>query len=291
MFSDNLITLGIHAHPDIEIVSMDLTDVECIVDVLGSFQPAEIYHLSGQSSVAKSFKHPIETTYSIVNATLNLLEAVRILGIAPRIFNAGSGDCFGDTQGVPITEKTPFSPLSPYAVAKVAAHHFVKNYREAFGIFACTGFLFNHESPLRPVHYVTRKVIRSAIEISSGRAQSLVVGNMQVQRDWGWAPEYVYAMWLMLQQELPTDLIIATGKTVSLEYFIHRAFAYVGLDYRDYISIDTALYRPNETMIVKADPSLSADVLNWNPTIFVDSVIELMCESEINFLRSERPTL
>ena len=206
--------------------------------------PDEIYNLAGQSSVALSFEQPVETMESIGIATLNLLEAIRFTGKPIKFYNAGSSECFGNTDSRAADESTPFRPRSPYAVAKAAAFWEVANYREAYGLFACSGILFNHESPLRPERYVTRKIVKAASDQSRGRGEKLHLGNIGIRRDWGWAPEYVEAMWKMLQQERADDYVIATGRCNPLEAFVEQAFHCVGLDWRDHVEIDRSLFRP-----------------------------------------------
>ena len=205
----NLDRVGIRE--EVQLVSVALNDFRSVLQVLFKVQPDEIYNLAGQSSVSLSFEQPVETQDSIYLGTLNLLEAIRFTGKAIKLYNASSSECFGDLGGKPATEETAFRPRSPYAVAKSAAFWQVSNYREAYNIFACSGILFNHESPLRPERFVTQKIVRSACRIAQGKQQKLQLGNIEIQRDWGWAPEYVEAMYRMLQQELPEDCVIATG--------------------------------------------------------------------------------
>src|SRR5450759_39499 len=212
---------------DIALLSMALNDFRSVLQCLSRAKPDEIYNLAGQSSVGLSFEQPVETLESISIGTLNLLEAIRFLQQPIRLYSAGSSECFGDTGGVPADETTPFHPRSPYAVAKSAAHWEVANYREAYNLFACTGILFNHESPLRPARFVTKKIVNAACRIAGGSREQLQLGNIAIRRDWGWAPEYVEAMWLMVQQESPDDFVIATGESHSLEEFVAAAFGQV----------------------------------------------------------------
>src|ERR1700731_3759617 len=225
----NLRRLGIEKKVGLE--SVALNDFRSVLQVLTKVEPDEIYHLAGQSSVALSFEQPVETQESIYLGTLNLLEAIRFTGKAIKLYNASSSECFGDLGGAAATEETAFRPRSPYAVAKSAAFWQVSNYREAYNIFACSGILFNHESPLRPERFVTQKIVRSACRIAQGDQEKLQLGNIEIQRDWGWAPEYVEAMYLMLQQESPEDFVIATGQTRKLQDFVATAFDAVGLDW------------------------------------------------------------
>jgi len=206
-------------------ISLAINDFRSILGAIIKYKPDEIYNLAGQSSVSLSFEQPVETMDSIVGGTLNLLEAIRFSGRDVRFYNAGSTECFGDTGEHPANEERAFSPKSPYGVAKSAAHWLVKNYRESYGLFACTGILSNHESQLRPERFVTQKIIRAAKRISAGSEEKVRLGNIEIVRDWGWAPEYVEAMHRMLQQDKPDDFIIATGRSVSLKYFIATVFA------------------------------------------------------------------
>jgi GDPmannose 4,6-dehydratase len=219
---------------DVQLASAALNDFRSVIQVLFKVQPDEIYNLAGQSSVSLSFEQPVETQESIYAGTLNLLEAIRFTGKGIKLYNASSSECFGDLGGKAATEETAFRPRSPYAVAKSAAFWQVANYREAYNIFACSGILFNHESPLRPERFVTQKIVRAACRIAQGRQKKLQLGNIEIQRDWGWAPEYVEAMFLMLQQEAAEDFVIATGETRKLEDFIAVTFEAVGLNWKEH---------------------------------------------------------
>ena len=264
----------------VKLLSVAPNDFRSVLTALAQTEPDEVYNLSGQSSVGLSFDQPVETMESVTLATLNLLEAIRFIKRPVRFYNAGSGECFGDTLGVPATEDTPFRPRSPYAAAKAAAHFVVANYREAYKIFACNGVLFNHESPLRPERFVTRKIVSAAVRIAGGSGERLKLGNVNVRRDWGWAPEYVDAMWRMLQQERPDDFIIATGKTSSLEDFIAAAFAAVNLDWRAHVDTDPALLRPSDISEGKANPAKAAKVLGWSPHVGMAETVERMVRAE-----------
>lgn len=273
----SLARLGIKEQ--VRTVSMAINDFRSVLSTIASTAPDEIYNLAGQSSVGLSFDQPVETIESIAIGTLNILEAIRFIGRPIRFYNAGSSECFGDTGEKRASEETPFHPRSPYAVAKVSAHGLVANYREAYGLFACTGILFNHESPLRPERFVTQKLVRAAARIAKGSKEKLRVGNLDIHRDWGWAPEYVEAMWLMLQHEQPEDFVIATGKTVSLRYFVERAFAHFGLDWQQYVVSDAALLRPADIRFGAADPAKASRILGWRSTLDVDGVVERMCQA------------
>jgi GDPmannose 4,6-dehydratase len=257
-------------------VSMALNDFRSVLQVLSKVEPDEIYNLAGQSSVGLSFEQPVETMESIAIGTLNLLEGIRFLGSSTRLYNAGSSECFGNTGSHPADEDTPFRPRSPYAVAKAAAHWEVANYRNAYGLFACTGILFNHESPLRPERFVTKKIVASACRIANGASEKLQLGNIEVIRDWGWAPEYVEAMWLMLQQESPEDFVIATGESHSLREFIAAVFDALNLDWQDHVETDAALLRPSDISEGRANPRRAQEILGWAATKRLVEVVSLL---------------
>jgi GDPmannose 4,6-dehydratase len=271
----NLKRLGIRDR--VTTTSMAITDFRSVLQTLDRFQPDEIYNLAGQSSVGLSFEQPVETMESIAIGTLNMLEAIRFYGKPIRFYNAGSSECFGDTGAAVASEETPFKPRSPYAVAKATAHNLVANYREAYSLYACTGILFNHESPLRPERFVTQKIVRTAARIAAGGDGKLEMGNIDIQRDWGWAPEYVEAMWKILQIDRPQDFVIATGRTVSLEFFIEQAFGFFGLNYRDYLVVNRNYFRPTDIHIGAANPAKANEVLGWRAQVQIEAVIEKMC--------------
>jgi len=252
-----------------------------VLQTLKRVRPDEIYNLAGQSSVGLSFEQPVETLESITIGTLNLLEAIRFTDRPIRFYNAGSGECFGDTS-VPADETTAFRPRSPYAVAKAAAHWEVANYREAYNLFACTGILFNHESPLRPKRFVARKIVSAACRISGGSGERLRLGDISIQRDWGWAPEYVEAMWQMLQRDAPESFVIATGKSWTLEQFVAHAFTEVGLDWREHVDIDRSLFRPADITFSAANPRGAADGLGWTASYAMPDVVRMMVEAELS---------
>lgn len=274
----NLDRLAIRSQ--VTVVSMAVNDFRSVLQVLSRHAPAEVYNLAGQSSVGLSFEQPVETLESISIGTLNLLEVIRFLNRDIRFYNAGSGECFGDTGDTPADENTPFRPRSPYAVAKAAAFWQVASYREAYGLFACSGILFNHESPLRPERFVTQKIVRAACRIAAGSAERLHLGNLDIQRDWGWAPEYVDAMWRMLQQPAPQDFIIATGETRPLQDFVAEAFNAVGLDWRDHTETDAALMRPTDLRFGRANPALAAVQLGWVAHKHMNDVVRAMVAAE-----------
>ena len=278
----NLVRLGILNQVRLE--SMALNDFRSVLQVIVSLAPDEIYNLAGQTSVGISFQQPVETMESIALGTLNLLEAIRFSGKPIRFYNAGSSECFGEDQGIPADEKTAFRPRSPYAVAKSAAFWEVVNYREAYGLFASSGILFNHESPLRPERFVTKKIVAAAFRIGQGSNEKLSLGNLLIQRDWGWAPEYVDAMWRMLQHDQPDDFIVATGYTNTLENFTAMAFGYFSLDWKEHVVIDKSLLRPTDLKVGRANPTKIAQVLDWRATYQMNDVVRMMVESEIQML-------
>lgn len=275
----NLQQLGIRER--VRLLSMSITDFRSVVQALEKVQPHEIYNLAGQSSVSLSFEQPVETFESVSVGTLNLLEAIRMLRRDTRLYSAGSGECYGDTGSTRADEETLFRPSSPYAVAKAAAYWAVANYRASYGLFACTGVLFNHESPLRPKRFVTRKIVSAACEIAAGRMDRLRLGNTQVVRDWGWAPEYVQAMWLMLQKPAASDCLIATGQSHSLQEFVAAAFAQVGLDWTRYVDSDPSLLRPSDHLQAYANPARAERELGWRARYKMPDVVRLMVEAEL----------
>jgi len=259
---------------------MAANDFRSVLQAISQSVPDEIYNLSGQSSVGLSFDQPAETLESIATGTLNLLEVIRFLGAPVRFYNAGSSECFGDISGLAADEDAQFQPRSPYAVAKSTAHWLVANYRSAYGLFVCTGILFNHESPLRPPRFVTRKIVQAAVKISRGAKEKLILGDMGVQRDWGWGPEYVDAMWRMLQIDKPEDFVIATGESNSLEDFVATAFAEVGLDWRQYVVQDSKLFRPSEIRYNCGNAVKARIVMGWEANMKMRDVVREMILQE-----------
>ena len=272
----NLVKLGISNQ--VQVIQLQPDDQKQAFEVMSSVNPDEIYFLAGESSVAISFVEPAMTIEGIVFGTLNLLEACRKSSKKVRMFNAGSAECFGNTGGVKVTEDTPLAPLSPYAIAKTAAYSLVKQYRNSYDLYVCTGMLFNHESPLRPAHFVTQKIIQAVNEIAAGRQSKLSLGHLNIARDWGWAPEYVEAMWLMLQQDTPEDFVIATGTTITLKDFVDAAFKYVNLDWQPYVVQDPAFMRPTDLLVSRANIDKISNSLGWRPTITGSKVVEKMFE-------------
>lgn len=260
----------------VRLVTMVPEDFLSVFAAMKRSMPDEVYFLSGQSSVGLSFEQPAETIKSFVFGTLNMLEACRLADSPIRLYNAGSSECFGDTQGQPASETSPFQPRSPYAVAKASAHWLVANYREAYKLFACTGILFNHESPLRPARFVTQKIIRAAARIANGSREQLRLGRLDITRDWGWAPEYVEAMWLMLQQDAPDDYVVATGRSHTLADFVQEAFQLHGLDWHAHVAQEKSLFRPTEILISRADPAKAATKLGWRARYAMTDVVRGM---------------
>lgn len=275
----NLVRLGIRNQ--VKLDSMIASDFRSTLTALKQAKADEIYNLAGQTSVGRSFTYPVETFESILGGTMNLLECIRILKYSVRFYNAGSSEVFGNTQK-PASEKTPFSPRSPYAAAKAAAHYLVANYRDAYNLFACTGILFNHESPLRPERFVTQKIISTAARIAQGSKEKLELGRIDIKRDWGWAPDYVEAMQKMLQTKQPADYVIATGASHSLENFICKTFNFLGLDYKQYIKINKNLFRPSDILNSCGNPTNANQNLNWKTEKSLESIIKLLLREKIN---------
>jgi GDPmannose 4,6-dehydratase len=283
----NLDRLGIRE--DVQTASAAINDFRSVLTIIQKHRPDEIYNLAGQTSVGLSFEQPVETMESIAEGTLNVLEAIRFVDRPIRFYNAGSGECYGETGERPADEQTAFWPRSPYAVAKSSAHWLVRNYRESHGLHSCTGILFNHESPLRPERFVTQKIVRAAARIGAGTKEKLRLGNMGIKRDWGWAPEYVEAMWLIMQQDQPDDFVVATGRSESLEYFTSRAFAEYDLDWRDHVTIEPGLFRPSDIGISGGNPAKAKEKLGWSAQTDVDGVIAKMCEALATEPRAGKP--
>ena len=275
---NNLTLLGIKSQ--VKLISMASNDFRSVLTALKRSDPDEVYFLSGQTSVGLSFEQPVETLESIALSTLNLLEAVRFLEKPIRIYHASSSECFGDVGMVPANEDMPFHPRSPYGVAKASAHWLVANYREAYGIFACNGILFNHESPLRPSRFVTRKIITAACRIAKGSKEKLELGRLDIVRDWGWAPEYVDAMWRMLQQGKADDFVIATGEANSLEEFVRVVFDCLGLNWHDHVVSSNEFFRPTDLSWSQGCSNKAEKILKWRASSKMEDVIRMMVEAE-----------
>jgi len=263
----------------------DLTDGTGLGRLLEAIRPHEVYNLGAQSHVRVSFDSPEYTVDSVAMGTLRLLEAVRDFqqrkGKEIRYYQAGSSEMFGLVQAVPQSETTPFYPRSPYACAKVYAHWQTINYRESYNLFACNGILFNHESPRRGETFVTRKITRAIARIVAGQQKKLYLGNLDAKRDWGYAKDYVEAMWLMLQQEQPDDYVVATGETHSIREFLDLAFSYVDLKWEDYVEIDPRYFRPAEVELLLGDPTKAKQKLNWQPSVTFKELVCLMVDADM----------
>lgn len=251
----------------IKILSMLPEDFQSVLQVFSEAMPQEIYNLAGQSSVGLSFEQPFETMSSIATGTLTQLEAIRFINKSIRFYNAGSSECFGDTGTGAADELSIFHPQSPYAVAKAAATWHVSIYRQSYGLYACTGILFNHESPLRPERFVTKKIVSAAQRIAAGSNEKLRLGNTAIRRDWGWAPDYVEAMWHMLNCDAPEDFVIATGVSQSLQEFLQAVFEEANLDWREHVVVDSSLLRPSDPMQSLGSPAKAKMLMNWQPTV------------------------
>ena len=266
----------------------DLSDASAAARLLAKIEPDEIYNLAAQSHVRVSFDCPEYTTDITATGAIRLLEAIREVGIKPRFYQASSSEMFGKVREVPQTERTPFYPRSPYACAKVFAYWITVNYRESYGLHASNGILFNHESPRRGETFVTRKITRAVAHILGGSQDKLYLGNLEAKRDWGYAQEYVEAMWRMLQQGEPDDYVIATGETHSVREFLEGAFGYVGLNWEKYVEIDSKYFRPAEVDLLIGDASKARQQLGWEPkTKFLD-LVKLMVDADIRRLRDHR---
>jgi len=274
---NNLHTLGVTGQ--VKVISMAPNDFRSVLTAVDQSKPDEIYYLSGQSSVGLSFEQPAETLESIITGVLNLLEVIRMRKKSVRFYNSGSSECFGDTGETAANELTPFYPRSPYAVAKASAHWLVTNYRESYGLYACNGILFNHESPLRPKRFVTQKIVQAAKRIAQGSDERLVLGRLDIWRDWGWSPEYVEAMWRMLQQDKPEDYVIATGESNTLADFVVTAFEVNELDWQKHVDISPTLYRPTDISRSLGNPSKAAEVLGWCASYRMRDVVRMMNQS------------
>ncbi len=271
----------------------DLTDGTTLRRILEEIKPTEIYNLGAQSHVRVSFDSPEYTVDSVAMGTLRLLEAIRDYqqrtGIEVRFYQAGSSEMFGLVQEVPQKETTPFYPRSPYACAKVYAHWQTVNYRESYNLFACNGILFNHESPRRGETFVTRKITRAIARIVAGKQKNLYMGNLDAKRDWGYAKDYVRAMWLMLQESAPDDYVIATGETHSVREFLDIAFGYVNLNWQDYVEFDQRYLRPAEVELLIGDPTKARQKLGWEPSITFAQLVALMVEADLKVLGHTSP--
>ena len=269
----NLKRLGIFGQ--VEYVSMAHNDFRSVLQALVKVEPSEVYNLGGQSSVGLSFQQPVETLESIATGTLNLLEAIRFIDIGIRFYNAGSSECFGDTgKHGAADENTPFHPKSPYAVAKAAAYWEVANYRESYALHACSGILFNHESELRPSRFVTKKIVETAVRISRGASEKLKLGNIEIYRDWGYAPDYVKGMWSMMQTDNPEDFVLATGNSYSLKKFVIGVFSGLDLDWQEHVQIEESYFRPSDIHYSRGNPEKARSDLGWEAETRFDELVK-----------------
>ena len=264
----------------------DLSDSGSLVNLIRDLEPDEIYHLGAQSHVKVSFEIPEYTADATAMGTIRMLEAIRASGIQTRFYQAGSSEMFGASPP-PQSESTPFHPRSPYAASKVFAHWATVNYREAYGMFCANGILFNHESPRRGETFVTRKITRAVARIKAGVQEKLFLGNLDAKRDWGYAPDYVEAMWLMMQHDEPLDLVIATGEHHSVREFAEAAFAHAGLDWERFVSVDPNYFRPSEVVDLKGDATRAKQILGWEPSVRFDELVRIMVDADIKLLEDE----
>ncbi len=277
-----------HIQDDITIVQGDLHDQSSLVALLEEYQPEEVYNLAAQSFVPTSWSQPILTGEVTALGVARLLEAIRLVNPKIKFYQASSSEMFGKVMEVPQRESTPFYPRSPYGVAKVYGHWITINYRESFDIFAASGILFNHESPRRGIEFVTRKIAYHAAKIKLGLAKELRLGNLEAQRDWGYAGDYVEAMWMMLQHHTPDNFVIGTGETHSVREFCELAFGYVGLNYKDYVVQDQRYYRPAEVDLLISDPTKAHKELGWKPKVSFKELVEMMVESDLRLISSRK---
>jgi len=267
----------------------DMTDSSNLNRILEKVQPDEIYNLAAQSHVKVSFEVPEYTAEVDGIGVLRFLDAIKEMGIKTKFYQASTSELYGKVQEVPQTENTPFYPRSPYGVAKQYAFWIVKNYREAYDLFACNGILFNHESPRRGETFVTRKITRGLANIIAKKEKKIYLGNIEAKRDWGYAPEFVEAMWLMLQQDEPDDFVIGTGETHSVKEFLEEAFAYLDLDWKEYIEIDPIYFRPTEVENLRADFSKAKSILNWSPKISFKDLVKIMVDFDLELIGLPSP--
>ncbi len=274
-----------HIQDKIELAQGDLLDQMSLVDILKEYRPNEVYNLAAQSFVPTSWRQPVLTGEFTALGVTRLLEAIRMVDPEIRFYQASSSEMFGKVREVPQNEKTPFYPRSPYGVAKVYGHWITVNYRESYNLFAVSGILFNHESPRRGLEFVTHKITYGAAKIKMGLANELRLGNLEARRDWGYAGDYVRAMWLMLQQDEPDDYVIATGETHSVREFAQLAFDYLGLNYEDYVVVDPAFFRPAEVDLLVGDASKAREKLGWEPQVSFEELVRLMVDADMDALR------
>ena len=271
-----------HFQEKVEIVQGDLLDQMSLISILQEYRPSEVYNLAAQSFVPTSFTQPVLTGEFTALGVTRVLDAIRIVDPTIRFYQASSSEMFGKVQEVPQRETTPLYPRSPYGVAKVYGHWITINYRESYNIFACSGILFNHESPRRGLEFVTHKITNAVARIKLGLESELRLGNLEARRDWGYAPDYVRAMWLMLQQDAPDDYVVATGETHSVQEFVDEAFGYVDMDWREFVVQDPKFYRPAEVDLLVGDPSKAGEKLGWEPSVSFRELVRLMVQADLD---------
>ncbi len=276
-----------HIQDRVEIVQGDLLDQMSLIGILQEYHPSEVYNLAAQSFVPTSFTQPVLTGEFTGLGVTRVLDAIRIVDPKIRFYQASSSEMFGKVVEVPQRESTPFYPRSPYGVAKLYGHWITINYRESYNIFGCSGILFNHESPRRGLEFVTHKITHTVARIKLGLANELRLGNLDARRDWGYAGDYVHAMWLMLQQDAPDDYVIATGETKSVQEFVEEAFGYVDLDWKQYVVQDPKFYRPAEVDLLVGDPSKAGEKLGWEPTVDFRGLVRLMVDADLEALKQK----
>jgi len=276
-----------HIQDDIELVQGDLLDQMSLIDILQEYQPTEVYNLAAQSFVPTSWNQPVLTGEFTALGVTRVLDAIRIVNPEIRFYQASTSEMFGKVQAVPQTESTPFYPRSPYGVAKLYGHWITINYRESYDMYACSGILFNHESPRRGLEFVTRKVTRAVARIKLGLQKDVHLGNLDARRDWGFAGDYVRAMWLMLQQDSPDDYVIATGETHAVRELCEVAFNHVGLNWEDYVVVDPKFYRPAEVDLLIGDPTKAKEQLGWIPKVSFKELIEMMVDADLKMVKKE----
>jgi GDPmannose 4,6-dehydratase len=279
-----------HLQERIDLIPGDLLDQSSLLAAIDRTQPDEVYNLAAQSFVPTSWSQPVLTGEFTALGVTRMLEAIRVVNPAIRFYQASSSEMFGMAEESPQNERTRFYPRSPYGVAKLYGHWIAVNARESYNLFACSGILFNHESPRRGIEFVTRRVSHSVARIKLGLQEKLKMGNLDVERDWGFAGDYVRAMWLMLQQQVPQDYVIATGITHSVRHLLERAFAHVGLDYADHVEVDPSLLRPAEVYHLRGDYSKARDRLGWEPAMPFEQLVATMVDSDINLLSKGTPS-
>lgn len=276
-----------HIQEKVTIVPGDLLDQVSLIEILQEHRPQEVYNLAAQSFVPTSWNQPVFTGEVTALGVTRILDAIRLVDPTIRFYQASSSECFGKVRESPQNEKTPFYPRSPYGVAKVYGHWITVNYRESYDIFACSGLLFNHESPRRGLEFATRKISYGAAKIKLGLTSELRMGNLEARRDWGYAGDYVRAIWMMLQQEKPDDYVVATGEAHSVRDFLEEAFGYLGLDYRDYVVVDPQLIRPAEVDYLVGDATKAREALGWEPTVSFPGLVRMMVDADLDLLSGE----